>query len=166
MQIGYLYIRPVEALCVRSTGPYKISAPQAWATMRTWLDERGLRAGVTRGYGVIHDNPAITAPDLRRYDACVEVPAALPKVPACELARCTVPGGAYVVHRHIGRHRAIGAGFSYVRRKWVPGHGLQVDPLRPYLEIYLNDPAVTPARELLTDVCVPVVPVAHAKLMG
>lgn len=160
MQIGYLYIRPVEALCVRTTGPYKIAVPQAWATMLAWLDARGLRASVTRGYGVIHDNPATTAAHLRRYDACIEVPAALPEDPVGELARCTVPGGAYVVHRHVGRHRTIGAGFSYVRRKWVPGHGLQVDPLRPYLEIYLNDPAVTPARELLTDVCVPVVPVA------
>lgn len=160
MQIGYLYIRPVEALCVRSTGPYKLSAAQAWDTMLAWLDERALRACLTRGYGVIHDNPATTEPHLRRYDACIEVPADLPAEPACELARCTVPGGAYVVHRHVGRHRTIGAGFSYVQRKWVPGHGLRVDPRRPYLEIYLNDPATTPASDLLTDVCVPVIPVA------
>lgn len=79
MQIGYLYIRPVEALCVRSTGPYKLSAAQAWGTMLAWLEERGLRAGLTRGYGVIHDNPASTEPHLRRYDACVEVPPTCPR---------------------------------------------------------------------------------------
>lgn len=161
MQIEYVYIRPVEALYFRAIGPYRSSAQTAWNSMFSWLGERGLRAGLTRGYGIANDDPAGTEPHLRRYDACIEAPAGLELAPDLGIGRRTVPGGAYVVHRHVGRHRTIGAGFSYIHRKWVPGHGLQVDPRRPYLEIYLNDPDTTPARELMTDLCVPVFPTAE-----
>jgi AraC family transcriptional regulator len=129
--------------------------------MLAWLDSHGLRARVTRGYGVLNDDPATIEPRLRRYDACVEAPAGLSLAPALLPARRAIPGGAYVVHRHVGPHRRIGAGFSYIYRTWVPGHGLQVDLRRPCLEVYLNDPGATPAAELMTDVCVPVFPTAE-----
>jgi len=158
VQIGYVYIRPVEALYVRSLGPYKAAATTAWSGMFAWLDEHRLRDRMARGFGLINDNPETTPEHLRRYDACVEVIEGLDVDPGAGVGRLTVPGGAYVVHRHVGRHRAISAGFSYIHRKWVPGHGLRVDGRRPYLEIYLNDPAITPERELLTDLCVPVFP--------
>lgn len=144
---------------MRAFGPYGVSAPAAWDGMRAWLDAHGLRSRVSRGYGIINDDPQSTPEDLRRYDACVETIAGLTAEQAAGVGQLTVPGGAYVVHRHIGRHRTIGAGFSYIHRKWVPGHGLRVDKRRPYLEIYLNDPATTPPKELMTDLCVPVFPV-------
>jgi len=159
VQIGYVYIRPVEALFVRSVGPYKAAAGTAWKSMFAWLDEHRLRGQVARGFGIINDDPQTTPEYLRRYDACVEAVKGLDIDPAAGIGRLTVPGGAYVVHRHIGRHRTIGAGFSYIHRKWVPGHGLKVDRRRPYLEIYLNDPAITPIRELVTELCVPVFPI-------
>jgi AraC family transcriptional regulator len=159
VQIGYVYIRPVEALYVRALGPYKTAAASAWSDMLAWLDERQLRGQIARGFGIINDDPQTIPAELRRYDACVEAVAGLDVDAAAGIGRLTVPGGAYIVHRHVGRHRMIGAGFSYIHRKWVPGHGLRVDKRRPYLEIYLNDPATTPQKELLTDLCVPVFPV-------
>jgi AraC family transcriptional regulator len=159
VQIGYVYIRPVEVLYVRSLGPYRASAPAAWKGMFAWLDAHGLRSRVVRGFGISNDDPQTTPEHLRRYDACVETIAGVDADTAAGIGTLTVPGGAYVVHRHAGRHRTIGAGFSYIHRKWVPGHGLKVDKRRPYLEIYLNDPATTPHKELLTDLCVPVFPV-------
>ncbi|HVY42470.1 MAG TPA: GyrI-like domain-containing protein [Hyphomicrobiaceae bacterium] len=161
MQIGYVYIRPVEVLYLRALGPYRTSAPLAWSEMRAWLDARQLWPSITRGYGVLNDPPAATKPELRRYDACVQAPRDFEAELAPGMGRRTVPGGAYVVHRHKGRHRTLRAGFSYMHRKWVPGHGLQVDPRRPYLEVYLNDPVSTPATELMTDLCVPVFPIGE-----
>jgi AraC family transcriptional regulator len=158
MQIDYVYIRPVEVFYFRALGPYKSSAAAAWNGMLAWLDGHGLRASIRRGYGIINDDPAKTPPHLRRYDACIETMVDVDVEPASGIGRRAVPGGAYVVHRHIGRHRTIGAGFSYIRRKWVPGHGLEIDARRPHLEVYLNDPATTPARQLMTDLCVPVFP--------
>jgi AraC family transcriptional regulator len=165
VQIGYSYVRPVDTLYARALGPYKTSAPAAWSTMLSWLDKCGLRAQINRGYGVINDNPGSTEPHLRRYDACVELIGGLDIDPSNGIGRRTVPGGAYAVHRHVGRHRTLGAGFSFIHRKWVPGQGLQVDPLRPYLEIYLSDPAVTPEHELQTDLCVPVFPISDPVLV-
>lgn len=159
MQIGYMYIRPVEVLYVRALGPYKASSVAAWNTMLAWLDAHRLRSQIVRGFGLINDDPQTTPEHQRRYDACVEAIAGLDIDHTAGVGRLTVPGGAYVVHRHVGRHRTIGAGFSYIQRKWVPGHGLKVDRRRPSLEIYLNDPATTPPKELMTDLCVPVFPV-------
>lgn len=159
MQIGYVYIRPVEALFFRSVGPYKTAASLAWRGMLSWLDEQGVRSKITRGFGIINDDPQTTPEHLRRYDACVEAIEGVDVDAAAGIGRLIVPGGAYVMHKHVGRHRNIGAGFSYIHRKWVPGHGLKVDARRPYLEVYLTDPAVTPERELVTELCVPVFPV-------
>jgi DNA gyrase inhibitor GyrI len=166
VEIGYVYIRPVGAIYVRSYGPYKTSAARAWDTMLSWLDRNGLRNRISCGYGIINDPPGTTLPHLRRYDACVEATGDLDDELEEGMGWRTVPGGAYVVHRHVGRHRTIGAGFSYMHRKWVPGRGLKVDSRRPYLEIYLNDPAVTPTRDLLTDLCVPVFPVTGLSYEG
>jgi AraC family transcriptional regulator len=161
VQIGYVYIRPVGAIYVRRHGPYKSSAAAAWEAMFAWLGQYGLRDRIARGYGVINDAPGNTPPDQRRYDACVEAVEGLDVELAPGMGWRTIPGGAYVVHRHVGRHSTIGAGFSYMHRKWVPGRGLRMDPRRPYLEVYLNDPAKTAARELTTDLCVPVFPVSE-----
>ena len=60
MQIGYVYIRPVEALYVRALGPYKTAAASAWSDMLAWLDERRLRGQIARGFGIINDDPQTT----------------------------------------------------------------------------------------------------------
>ena len=62
MEIGYVYIRPVGAIYVRSYGPYKTSAARAWDTMLSWLDRNGLRNRISCGYGIINDPPGTTLP--------------------------------------------------------------------------------------------------------
>ena len=77
VRVVYRYIRPLTVVYVRSIGPYAASSAQAWRQMNAWLDSHRLRRQVKQGYGFLHDNPRLTAPELLRYDACVPAGAGL-----------------------------------------------------------------------------------------
>ena len=55
--------------------------------------------------------------------------------------------------------RDAGELFSRLHREIVPKRGLCVDYDRPFVAIYLNDPAVTREVHRRTELCVPVLPV-------
>ena len=66
------------------------------------------------------------------------------------------PSGAYAQFSLKGCHGQIGDNFRRIREQWSEADALVIDETRPYMEIYLNDPAATPREELLTQLCVPV----------
>lgn len=158
MDISVTYMKPTAVLYARASGPYEQSVEEAWGRMLSWLDLRRVRARTPRGFGIINDNPRSVHPGQRRYDACIELQPGLVSDSQAGIESKMTPGGAFAVARVRGPHAAISRAFKYLRSEWVPKHGLTVDEDRPHLEIYLNDPATTPADQLLTDVCVPVVP--------
>ena len=79
--------------------------------------------------------------------------------PGAGIGRQTLPGGAYAVHTHVGSYAELGQAFSQLHRDIVPKRGLCVDYDRPFMTIYLNDPAVTREVHRRTELCVPVLPV-------
>ena len=60
---------------------------------------------------------------------------------------------------HVGSYADAGELFSRLHREIVPKRGLCVDYDRPFVAIYLNDPAVTREVHRRTELCVPVLPV-------
>lgn len=127
--------------------------------MFDWLDKANLRTHVSQGYGLSRDNPEQTVAPERRYDACITLPAHVSEAEAVGLSFCTLPGGTYARYRHTGDHKHIGALFREIRSQYGPTSSLQLDPLRPFVAIYLDDPACNPVEKLRTDLCVPVSPV-------
>jgi AraC family transcriptional regulator len=158
VHVAYRHIRPVSVLYARATGDYWAASNASWEKLSRWLDERKLRRQVTRGFGLFHDNPQLTAPELQRYDACVQLTTAPEADPAAGIGRQTLSGGTYAVHTHIGAYGPIGALFSYLHRDWVPKQGLAVDYDRPFMAIHLNDPFITREMHRRTELCVPVLP--------
>ena len=61
--------------------------------------------------------------------------------PDTGIGRQTLPGGAFAVHTHVGSYAEIGELFSQLHREIVPKRGLSLDYDRPFVTIYLNDPA-------------------------
>lgn len=159
VRVTYRYIRPLTVVYARGTGPYEVSARDAWKQMSDWLDRRQMRSRVKQGYGYFRDNPRLTAPELLRYDACVPVTFGLDPEPATGIGRQTLPGGAYAVLTHVGAYGEIGGLFSRLHSEVVPKRGLSLDYERPFLTIFLNDPAVTREMHRRTELCVPVLPV-------
>jgi AraC family transcriptional regulator len=159
VRVTYRYIRPMTVVYARSMGPYETSSREAWSRMNGWLDRRQARSRVKQGYGYFRDNPRLTAPELLRYDACVPVTFGLDPEPDDGIGRQTLPGGAYAVHTHVGPYSEIGPLLSCLHGEIVPKRGLTLDYDRPFVTIYLNDPAITREMHRRTELCVPVLPV-------
>lgn len=162
MSTGLVYLRPVRVAFVRVRGPYGQSAPAAWSKLLAWLDQHRVRSDVTRGFGLAHDDPrTIAAADLR-YDACVEVPPEVEALALREFGMQTLPGGAYARRRFVGPHSGIHTEFHEMRRTWAPSRGLALHTRRPFVEIYLDDPARCAPEKLRTDLCIPVIAASEA----
>lgn len=159
VRVAYRYIRPLTVVYARSVGPYSLSSVEAWRQMNAWLDREQRRARVKQGFGFFRDNPQRTAPELLRYDACVPVALGLDADPENGIGRQTLPGGAYAVQIHVGPYCDAGSLFSELHREIVPKRGLSVDYERPFVAVYLNDPAITREVHRRTELCVPVLPV-------
>ena len=160
MRVAYRHFQPVTVLYTRGIGSYGSSAPQAWRAMANWLDEHQARKRVKQAFGLFRDDPKTTAPELLRYDACVPVMLDADFPLAADIGRQTLPGGAYAVHTHVGSYSEVGDLLSYLHRRIVPERALCVDYDRPFMAVYLNDPAVTREVHRRTELCVPVVPIA------
>ena len=162
VRVAYRHIRPASVLYARASGCYSVSAKTAWERLDKWLAEREERRQIKRAFGLFHDNPKITAPELIRYDACVELTTQLDADPAAGIGRQTLSGGTYAVHTHIGAYAPIGELLSQLHREWVPKQGLEVDYDRPFMAIHLNDPHMTRKVHRRTELCVPVLPLREA----
>lgn len=153
----FVYLRPLRVIYVRETGSYPSSSAQAWERMLRWLDEAGLRRTLVCGYGLARDDPHAVEPDKCRYDACIEMPAALPIPLPTDFGVQRLPGGAYKRQRHLGSYRNIREALYLVRDDLPLANGLAVDPRRPLVAIYLDDPIDCPEERMRADLCVPVV---------
>ena len=163
VRVAYRHVRPASVLFARSTGCYTMSAKAAWEKLNNWIAERQARRQIKRAFGLFQDNPTITAPELIRYDACVELITGFEADPAAGIGRQTIPGGTYAVHTYIGAYDPMGELFSELHRDWVPKQGLEVDYDRPFMAIHLNDPHVTRQMHRRTELCVPVLPLREAQ---
>jgi AraC family transcriptional regulator len=159
VRVTYRYIRPITVVYARSMGPYESASIDAWRQMNGWLERQHARHRVKQALGFFRDNPKTTARELLRYDACVPVIFGFDADPEAGIGRQTLSGGAYAVQTHVGSYADAGAFLSRLHREIVPKRGLSVDYDRPFVAVYLNDPAVTREVHRRTELCVPVLPV-------
>jgi len=156
VRIKFAYLRPTPVLHYRAMGPYDQSVKEAWGTLLGWLDAHDLRKLGPRAFGVIHDCSRSTDAAALRYDACVELVPGLRAEPDLGIVRRVTPGGAYAQGFLEGCYGQISEGFRYMCSQWAEAEKLRIDTSRPFMEIYLNDPATTPKAEWLTQLCVPI----------
>jgi AraC family transcriptional regulator len=147
-------------LFARAFGPYERSADEAWGVMRSWLDrQNGRKTSGCLCYGLCHDNPLSTPPDLIRYDACVAATKGLAADPEAGIGYHSLAGGAYAVHGHEGSDDETWHLFSRLYGDIVPKQGLSVDQSRPFVAMYLSPSAHTGQVDRRTELCVPILPI-------
>jgi len=157
MRVGLVYLKPRQVAYVRRTGPYQRSSIEAWTVMFDWLERHGLRRQMTAGYGLAQDNPVNVSPQDCRYDACCELPEDFPAAKAAALSVQTLPGGAFARTRHVGPYSDARDAITMLRDQWLSNQpNLNLDPARPMLIIYLDDPKLKDEAFLKCDVCMPV----------
>ncbi|MBI4718543.1 MAG: AraC family transcriptional regulator [Planctomycetes bacterium] len=134
---------------VRHLGPYS-EVGAAWGRLFAWAGPRRLVGPSLRYFGLCYDDPAVTAPERIRYDACLVVP------PATEgdgdIGVQDVAGGEYATTVHVGPYESLGQAYEGLCGGWLPQSGRELgEP--PCMEFYLNDPRTTPPDQLRTKVC-------------
>jgi AraC family transcriptional regulator len=155
MKVSVVDRKPVSVAYLRHVGPYGEPLSRFWQDVAyPWMASNDL-LGHTR-YGVSHDDPEVTAPQMCRYDAAAEVSG--PFAARGNAATTTLPGGKYAVTQFQGTAAQIGAVWSQFLRDWMPSSGYQLDS-RPFLEHYSKDSTFDPKSGVFTcELAVPVTP--------
>lgn len=154
MEIRIETLEPMTCLARMRCGPYQEFAPLAWSDLSAYIREAGLMPHAAIGFGL--DPINITPPALLRYLACVAVEEAqIPETLPTHIHRRRIPGGRYAIYRMIGPYQQMPDAFSAMHCKWLPESGEVLDFMRPFLEIYVNDPGAVPPEEYITDLCLP-----------
>lgn len=139
------------AACLRQVGSYDHLRPTYDRLLR-WARDNGLMTPESVVMGLSYDDPDGRSPEELRHDACLVLAEPRPLPDGFRLE--TVRGGRYAVHLLRGSYGGIHDAFRRIFGRWLPASGEELAD-RPCLEIYLNDPAKVPERELLTKICVP-----------
>jgi len=72
LQVEVKEIPPMRVIFLRHVGPYS-EVGATWARLMSWAGPRGLLGPGMKTIGIVQDDPAVTAADKIRYDACVVV---------------------------------------------------------------------------------------------
>ena len=120
-----------------------------------WAGPRGLLGPGMKLLGIVYDDPAITAADKIRYDACLVV--TRPVQPEGEFGVQELAGGPYAVATHRGPYETLGKTYQGVYGAWLPKSGYELGN-SPAFEQYLNSPQNTKPEDLMTLIHVPLQP--------
>ncbi len=149
MRISIETIPACVVACVRRTGPYGAGNVRAMEELKAWAGARQLLNDDAVILGIARDDPAVTAPENCRYDACLVVPDDFAAYG--ETCRGAAAGGRYAVftvqHTAQAVQKAWREIFPELKRR-----GLQADLARPIIERY----AAGMVQNHLCEICVPV----------
>lgn len=167
--------RFIDAPVAAATGPYAVSIQVLAPLDLVAMPHRGSYLQIGRSFdllfgtlgardlirpglrliGVYHDDPTVVAEAELRAAAGVvaEGPAEAP------LETLRVAGGPYAVLRHQGPYADMKAAYDWLYGAWLVGSGREAADL-PVVEEYLNSPQDTAPMDLLSDIFLPLRPVA------
>lgn len=149
-------VPPRRMAYLRVVGPYnnEFLGPQ-FARVGQWAAENNMFKPDTLCIGAYHDDPEITPPEKQRADVGITVDDNYQ--PAGEMQVQTLRGGPYAVLHHKGPYTTLGDAYRWLYAVWLPDSGREPADAPPY-EVYLNDACQTPPEELLTEICIPLLP--------
>ncbi len=156
MDATIVFFPVTKVAYVRHVGPYD-QCHAAWETLCAWAGPKGLLGPQTRAMGVSHDDPEVTPPEKIRYDACITVPEGV--TAEGPVGVMDIGGGDYAMARHEGPYSGLHACYAALCGVELPKLGRE-PAYAPSIEIYLNDPATTPPKDLRTEIYIPLLPKA------
>lgn len=156
MEISIERVPERRVMAIRLVGPYD-QATGGFRSLISWAERVGIDWRRQPMFSLSYDDPESVPAAALRSDACLELPA------DTEPAKSDLPDGAelrvlpafrYAVHRLVGSYDGIHPAYQRLFQLWLPTSGEEVAD-QPCMEVYLNDCESLPAKELLTDLCIP-----------
>jgi len=152
LEVEVKEIAPMQVVFLRHVGPYS-EVGKTWSRLMSWAGPRGLLGPSMMTLGIVYDDPAVTAADKIRYDACLVVRKAVK--PEGEFGVMEVPGGLYAVTTHRGSYETLGQTYQRIYGEWLPKSGYELGNI-PAFEQYLNSPQFAKPEDLVTVIHLPV----------
>lgn len=127
----------IDVACLASAAGYELSSLSAlWVEMIDRVHQLGIAEKEVDAYGMAHDSPQLTAPELCRYHACVPCPRDI-RLPA-PLFRAQIPAGRYAVFEYSGDVTHADATYRAIYAEWFPQSSLAPDEFT-IIDHYIND---------------------------
>jgi len=142
---------PFNVAYIHHVGPYKNVGP-IFGELWGWAKERDLIAEGTAMMGLSYDDPAAVPEDQLRYDVCIPVPYGTEGDERVHVRE--IPEGDYAQTTHIGSYDNMSDSFKELNRKAFEDD-LYSFAGGPCIEIYLDDPEITPEAERRTLIAMP-----------
>jgi AraC family transcriptional regulator len=152
LQVEVKEISPMRVVFLRHVGPYS-EVGATWSRLMSWAGPRGLLGPSMKTFGIVHDDPAVTAADKIRYDACVVV--TRPVKAEGEFGVLELPGGRHAVATHRGPYETLSQTYQRLYGAWLPKSGYELGDT-PAFEQYLNSPQSAKPEDLMTLIHVPI----------
>lgn len=135
------------------TGSY-LAIGKTFEAMTPIVAGQGLFGPGTILVGVYLDDPrAVAEPALRSFAGVTIEPHQTPMPP---LSTQTVVGGRTAVLRFVGPYSELHVAYDWLFSTWLPSAAVEPRD-QPCYEVYRNDPRQVPARDLVTEIHVPLV---------
>lgn len=115
-----------------------------WQKLYMYALVNGLLSDATESIEIIRDNrwiPALSTKELSRSDKHADAMA--------------LPEGLCAIFTHRGDVAAVEGLYAAIRNYWLPKSKYRQDEGMPYI-IYLSNPAMVPAAEMLTEIYLPI----------
>lgn len=153
MNVDIKTTEAIDVIFTRHIGSYR-KADVAWTKIMKWAQHNDFFANNpdTLRIGIAHDDPAITAEEKLRYDACLSITCDTPN--NIGLHYQTIAGGKYAVAEHKGAYDKFPVAFTWLFGDWLPNSHQEVRD-EPCFVIYKNSIMNTPTEELRSDIYIP-----------
>lgn len=127
----------LEVACLASPAGYDAATLAAtWAELIMRVRALGWAEGPIDAWGIPHDSPTLTAPQLCRYHACVPCPPDARVAPP--LFRARIPAGRYAVFHYVGAQAGVERMVRAIYSIWLPASGAELDDFAP-IDRYVGD---------------------------
>jgi AraC family transcriptional regulator len=143
-----------RAAGVSHVGPYQ-GLGLAFQKLGAIIAARNLSLHVEGMIAVYHDAPGSKPDaDLRAHAAVITSTGFPPGIEGLDYF--DLAGGKHAIMQHHGPYATLGSAYEWLYGKWLPQSGEEPRNAPP-IELYVNDPRITPAEQLRTDVRLPLV---------
>jgi len=151
---------PARRLLARPHSGDYVNIGAAFEQLYGYAYSHGLIGPDSVSLGIYYHDPDATPVEQLRSHACLTVPEGFREAPeGFELLQ--LEGGEHAVGLHRGPYEQLHESYRWLFGQWLPSSGRE-PANRPAHEIYVNDPRTTAPADLITHICIPLLPAAGA----
>lgn len=153
MKVDRINVESIPIVAMDHRGDYA-ALEKVFGQLYSWLEANGI--ATKRTIGIYWDNPQHTAMEDLRSSACAEVDHGftLPDSAPMGIRVGQIDGGTYAFTSFQGPYPEL-EGIWEALIDYVENTEGQTISEKPSFEVYLNDPADTPANQLITELYLP-----------